>query len=51
MGEDGKPIISNEKTVAWISRKFGINFEDITGKGESNKTPEQIMRELEAQTK
>lgn len=48
---DWAPIIDNEKVISWLARKMGIDKEDIIGKGETNESPESIMKKLKGQAK
>ena len=43
--------MNNEKAFSWIAKKFDINPEEISGESPLNKTPDDIMREIENNSK
>ena len=46
---DGKPVINPKNLVEEIARRFGVDFEKLTGKGVNNKSAEDILKEVEWQ--
>ena len=48
---DWAPVMNNEKAFNWIAKKFDINPEEISWDSPLNKTPDDIMREIENDSK
>jgi hypothetical protein len=43
--------MNNEKAFVWLAKKFDVNAEEISGNSPINKTPDDIMRDLDNQDK
>jgi hypothetical protein len=40
-------VINPKNLVEEIARRFGVDFEKLTGKGVNNKSAEDILKEVE----
>lgn len=44
--QDGNPVVWGDKLVEMICERFDIDYEDLIQKSDSNKNPEDIIREV-----